>query len=126
MKLFRTYVGGSKKNETKIFDDVCNDVDNMNWVEYKRIFNIFSIDLDIILKARIYLTSIIYKILIILALFLSLINPFFSLIFVLLSVVFYFYYQYLKKYLMKTNILNKFTFNVINREIYNQYNKRNG
>lgn len=126
MRLYRKYLGGSKKNEMEIFDEVyykiINGIDDINWIKYKKNFIKFSIDLVIVLKNRIKLTSLLYKILLLLALVPLFIIPMISMILIFLSLIFYLYNYFLNKTLTKIEMLNNITINAINLEIHKQYN----
>ncbi|HNV81707.1 MAG: hypothetical protein WBI34_03575 [Tenuifilaceae bacterium] len=59
-KLFRTYINGSKKNEMKEFKRIFGEnEENIDWVEYLRLFRIFMKDNTLVCKSRALLAKIV-------------------------------------------------------------------
>jgi len=120
MKLFRTYICGSKKNELIVFSEFYT-TNEINWVKYLNLFNTFSDDIIIVLLSRLklltYLTHISFILTILIVILFSVTTFYIIIPFILL------YVEYKQKTkLRKVELLNEFTKNIIKKEINSQYN----
>jgi len=106
LKFKRTYIGGSKKNEQKILNDVQgqkNDNSDCNWFEFKSlIIKYFDDKLNILLSWK-YMFNLFSIIFISIAVIISLISIYFSILVLLLSLLFQLTSQFFK-FLGKKNI----------------------
>lgn len=103
LKFKRTYIGGSKKNETQILNDVQgvnNNESECNWLEFKiLLIKYFDDILNVILSWKLILNHF-SIILIILSIIITLINPLISLSFFIISLIFQLislYFKFLEK-----------------------------
>jgi len=120
MKLLRTYIGGSKKNEIDIFSEFYSS-NEINWVKYLNLFNIFSNDFVLVLSSRLKLLKITTHILFLVTIFFMLINI--NYLFLIIPSFLFWFFEYklnLKK--RKIEVLNKFTISIIKREMNKMYN----
>lgn len=120
MKIFRTYIGGNKKNELLLFKQI---IDNNNWVKYLEQFVIFSNDIILTYKSRIYFLKILCNVLFIISILLTLFQQYlqFIVLFVI-SCVFYYIKIKITQKLSRILLLNEFTINTIKIEIRRIYN----
>lgn len=114
MKLFRTYINGSKKNELTLFNQLLGD--NINWVEYLKYFEIFSSDIINTYKSRYNLISMIINSLIFFAIVLVILQTFSIFIYITLIMLVFVKYSLSKK-LYRLELLNKFTIEIIKNKI---------
>jgi len=89
LKFKRTFIGGSKKNEKKIFEIVQGtkeDNSDCNWIEYRKIFIQYFDDILNIFLTWIYLIKILYIVFITLTFLTSFINLNIFICFLLFSI----------------------------------------
>ncbi len=119
MKLLRTYIGGSKKNEDNIFDNLCDENDNVDWINYKKYFMLFAEDYEIVIKSRIKLSSILLFIFLLLIL---ISNSIFQILSIILFAIILYYNIKLNKKYKRIKMLNEMTIGLINSNLYKLYN----
>ena len=119
LKFSRTYIGGSKKEELRIFEKVQGtkeDNSECNWLEYRRIFMQYCDDvLNIILSWR----DISGKLRIVfaaLALLVSIANPVTGIVFLVISGIFHGLFSYLKSLELKKLTEYNFSLDIINQQ----------
>jgi len=120
MKLFRTYIGGSKKNELTIFSEFYTTKE-VNWIKYQKLFDVFSEDYLIVLSARLKLLIILTHVLFILTIIFTLFFKMESIYFILIPFISWCLQYRLNIKKRKIELLNDFTKNIIRREINSLY-----
>lgn len=121
MKLFRTFIGGSKSEELKIFNQFSND--DIDLIEYQRLFKIFSNDIIQVFNSRVLFVKILTHILFITSILTTLLfQENIVYILTLLSFICLFLGRSLEKKLYRIDLLNDFTINIIKSEINKMYN----
>lgn len=121
MKLFRTFIGGSKSEELKIFNQFSND--DIDLIEYQRLFKIFSNDIIQVFNSRVLFIKILTHILFITSILTTLLfQENIVYILTLLSFICLFLGRSLEKKLYRIDLLNDFTINIIKSEINKMYN----
>lgn len=123
LKFKRTYIGGSKQNELKIFNCVqgtMKDNSDCNWFELRKLLTQYLDDiLNIVLSWK-YILSLLSIIFIIIGVLVSIINPYFSIPILSLSLIFQLISQYLKYLVRKKLSEYDFMFNLLLTEIKKQ------
>lgn len=120
LKFFRTYIGGSKKNEKKFFEKIegtMEDNSDCDWFVFRRMLYVQYYDiLNVIFSWKILLKKLKYIFIVIGFLFL-INNLFFFLLFFILSIISNLVSNYLEKY--EKRILSNYTLclNIILDEI---------
>lgn len=123
LKFKRTYIGGSKQKELKILNDVqgtMEDNSDCNWFEFKNLLIQHLDDILNIILSWEYIFNILRIVFIIIAVFISTINPYFSIPILLLSIIFHFTFQYLKYRERKKLSEYDFILNILTTEINKQ------
>ncbi len=121
MKLFRTYIGGSKKNELQQFK-LISDSDNIDWIEYSKLFNIFSEDIILTYKSRFLLSIILLHVSCILIIISILLLPKLIIPLIILSIILLYIKHFLGKKIRRLILLNDLTISIIKGEINKIYN----
>ena len=118
MKIFRTYIGGSKRNELKIFEDIANSP-QIDWIDYKRHFIMFDKDIRLVINSRKILFYELSVFFIILSLICVVINTPISLTALVISIALRKYSEHLRRRENKIDLLNELTLSIIFKEIKN-------
>lgn len=121
MKLFRTYIGGSKKNELQQFK-LISDSDNIDWIEYSKLFNIFSEDIILTYKSRFLLSIILLHVSCISIIISILLLPKLIIPLIILSIILLYIKHFLGKKIRRLILLNDLTISIIKGEINKIYN----
>lgn len=123
LKFKRTYIGGSKQNELKIFNDVqgtMEDNSDCDWFKFRKLLTQYLDDILNIVLSWEYVLSLLSIIFIIIAVLVSIINPYFSIPILSLSLIFQLISQYLKYLVRKKLSEYDFMFNLLLTEIKKQ------
>jgi len=123
LKFKRTYIGGSKSSENKIFKEVQGekeDNSDCNWIEYRRLFTEYMDDKLNILLSWIYLSNIVSIAFAAITFFLLFININIAFIVFGFSIIFQLILRYLKYKEKQLLFGYDFSLDIILREIKNR------
>jgi hypothetical protein len=98
LKLRRTYIGGSKKSESKVFENVQGikeDNSDCDWIEYRRLLTKYLDDVLHVLLSWKYITNVLSVVFALIALFTTYYNLPISLIILSISLISYLISKYL-------------------------------
>lgn len=119
LKFKRTFIGGSKQEELKMFADIQGtkeDNSECNWFEYRRMFMQYCDDiLNIILSWK-YVVGILRIVFAILSLLISITNPVIGLIVLLIAAIFHVSFWHLKNLELKKLSEYNFSLDIINQQ----------
>jgi len=123
LKFKRTYVGGSKQRELKIFNKV-QGLDDSNsetdWLEYRRIFTQYSYDLLMVLMSWRFVLNIISYVLLVIAVLVTLVNLYVSMAIFILGIISRLIYIWVKSKEFNQLFAHDFVLKIVFDKIHEQ------